>query len=86
MNTYGFWRLLWRGLYKPTMPAGRMMMQVAGSFAEFERAMLRDRTIIALDTDRREGHVYASSASSIASSIKSASIIQAFAAEHAVNT
>ena len=25
-------------------PAGRMMMQIVGSFAEFERAMLRERT------------------------------------------
>src|SRR3954467_5651709 len=27
-----------------TMPAGRMMMQMIGSFAEFERAMIRERT------------------------------------------
>jgi DNA invertase Pin-like site-specific DNA recombinase len=27
-----------------TTPAGRMMMQMIGSFAEFERAMLRERT------------------------------------------
>jgi DNA invertase Pin-like site-specific DNA recombinase len=27
-----------------TTPAGRMMMQIVGSFAEFERAMLRERT------------------------------------------
>jgi DNA invertase Pin-like site-specific DNA recombinase len=27
-----------------TSPAGRMMMQIVGSFAEFERAMLRERT------------------------------------------
>src|SRR5712671_5370629 len=38
-----------------TNPAGRMMMQMVGSFAEFERAMLRERTRIGLDTARREG-------------------------------
>jgi DNA invertase Pin-like site-specific DNA recombinase len=27
-----------------TTPAGRMLMQMAGSFAEFERAMIRERT------------------------------------------
>ena len=27
-----------------TTPAGRMMMQMIGSFAEFERAMIRERT------------------------------------------
>ena len=27
-----------------TTPAGRMMMQIVGSFAEFERAMLREHT------------------------------------------
>ena len=40
-----------------TTPAGRMMMQMVGSFAEFERAMLRERTKIDLDTARREGRV-----------------------------
>ena len=29
-----------------TTPAGRMMMQMIGSFAEFERAMIRERTSI----------------------------------------
>ena len=38
-----------------TTPAGRMMMQMVGSFAEFERAMLRERTKIGLETARREG-------------------------------
>ncbi|WP_436023014.1 recombinase family protein [Trinickia sp. LjRoot230] len=28
-----------------TSPAGRMMMQIVGSFAEFEREMLRERTL-----------------------------------------
>ena len=35
-----------------TTPAGRMMMQMVGSFAEFERAMLRERTKIGLETAR----------------------------------
>jgi DNA invertase Pin-like site-specific DNA recombinase len=38
-----------------TTPAGRMMMQMVGSFAEFERAILRERTKIGLETARREG-------------------------------
>jgi DNA invertase Pin-like site-specific DNA recombinase len=32
-----------------TTPAGRMMMQMVASFAEFERAMLKERTKIGLD-------------------------------------
>jgi DNA invertase Pin-like site-specific DNA recombinase len=40
-----------------TTPAGRMMMQMVGSFAEFERAMLRERTKIGLETARREGRI-----------------------------
>src|SRR5580700_9031873 len=40
-----------------TTPAGRMMMQIVGSFAEFERAMLRKRTKIGLETARREGRI-----------------------------
>lgn len=40
-----------------TTPAGRMMMQMVGSFAEFERAMLRERTRIGLDAARKEGRV-----------------------------
>src|SRR5271163_3930958 len=31
-----------------TTPAGRMMMQMIGSFAEFERAMIRERTTAGL--------------------------------------
>jgi DNA invertase Pin-like site-specific DNA recombinase len=38
-------------------PAGRMMMQIVGSFAEFERAMLRERTKNGLDAARKEGRV-----------------------------
>jgi len=40
-----------------TTPAGRMMMQIVGSFAEFERAMLRERTKNGLDSARKEGRV-----------------------------
>jgi len=35
-------------------PAGRMMMQIVGAFAEFERAMLRERTRAGLE-DRSPG-------------------------------
>jgi DNA invertase Pin-like site-specific DNA recombinase len=34
-----------------------MMMQIVGSFAEFERAMLRERTRTGLDAARQEGRV-----------------------------
>ena len=40
-----------------TTPAGRMMMQMVGAFAEFERAMLRERTRAGLEAARREGRV-----------------------------
>jgi DNA invertase Pin-like site-specific DNA recombinase len=40
-----------------TTPAGRMMMQMVGSFAEFEREMLRERTKAGLDAARKEGRV-----------------------------
>lgn len=40
-----------------TTPAGRMMMQIVGSFAEFERAMLRERTRNGLLAARKEGRV-----------------------------
>ena len=40
-----------------TTPAGRMMMQMVGSFAEFERAMMRERTKAGLDAARRQGRV-----------------------------
>jgi DNA invertase Pin-like site-specific DNA recombinase len=35
-----------------TSPGGRMMMQIIGTFAEFERAMLRERTRNGLDAAR----------------------------------
>ena len=38
-----------------TTPAGRMMMQMVGAFAEFERAMLKERTKAGLDAARKEG-------------------------------
>lgn len=38
-------------------PGGRMMMQIVGSFAEFERAMLRERTKAGLDAARKEGRI-----------------------------
>jgi len=38
-----------------TTPAGRMMMQMIGSFAEFEREMIRQRTRAGLEKARREG-------------------------------
>jgi DNA invertase Pin-like site-specific DNA recombinase len=38
-----------------TTPAGRMMMRIVGSFAEFERAMLRERTRNGLEVARKEG-------------------------------
>ena len=40
-----------------TTAAGRMMMQMVGSFAEFERAMIRERTRAGLDQARSEGRV-----------------------------
>jgi len=36
-------------------PAGRMMMQMLGSFAEFERAMVRERTRAGLKAAREQG-------------------------------
>jgi len=38
-------------------PAGRMMMQMLGCFAEFERAMVRERTRAGLKTAREQGRV-----------------------------
>jgi DNA invertase Pin-like site-specific DNA recombinase len=40
-----------------TTPSGRMMMQIVGSFAEFERAMLRERTRNGLSAARAQGRV-----------------------------
>src|ERR1700758_5590793 len=40
-----------------TTPAGRMMMQMVGSFAEFDRAMIRERTSAGLTAARAEGRI-----------------------------
>src|SRR6202045_1029521 len=40
-----------------TTAAGRMMMQMVAAFAEFERAMLRERTKAGLDAARRHGRI-----------------------------
>jgi DNA invertase Pin-like site-specific DNA recombinase len=40
-----------------TTPAGRMMMQMVGAFAEFERAMIKERTSAGLAAARAEGHI-----------------------------
>lgn len=40
-----------------TTPAGRMMMQMVGVFAEFERAMIRERTSAGLAAARAEGRI-----------------------------
>src|ERR1700722_18819675 len=40
-----------------TTPAGRMMMQMVGAFAEFERAMIRERTSAGLTAARAEGRI-----------------------------
>lgn len=40
-----------------TSPSGRMMMQIVGTFAEFERAMLRECTRDGLDAVRKQGRV-----------------------------
>ena len=40
-----------------TIPAGRMMMQMLGAFAEFERAMIRERTSSGLATARTKGRI-----------------------------
>lgn len=40
-----------------TTPAGRMMMQMVGAFAEFERAMICERTRAGLAAARSEGRV-----------------------------
>src|SRR5258708_789065 len=40
-----------------TTPADRMMMQMVGAFAEFERAMIRERTSAGLAVARAEGRI-----------------------------
>lgn len=40
-----------------TTPAGRMMLQMLGAFAEFERSMVRERTRLGLQAARERGHI-----------------------------
>src|ERR1700738_915916 len=40
-----------------TTPAGRMMMQMVGAFAEFEKAILKERTKAGLDAARKQGRI-----------------------------
>lgn len=40
-----------------TTPAGRMMMQLVETFAEFEREMIRERTKAGLESARAGGHI-----------------------------
>ncbi|MEE9272178.1 MAG: recombinase family protein [Robiginitomaculum sp.] len=40
-----------------TTPAGRMMMQMVGAFAEFEREMIRERTRAGLEVARTHGRI-----------------------------
>lgn len=40
-----------------TSPAGKMMMHMIGSFAEFERDMIRERTRAGIDVAKKEGRI-----------------------------
>jgi DNA invertase Pin-like site-specific DNA recombinase len=40
-----------------TTPAGRMMKQMVATFAEFERAMLRERTKVGLQSALKQGRI-----------------------------
>ena len=40
-----------------TTAAGRMMMQMLGAFAEFERQMIRERTRAGLQAARKQGRI-----------------------------
>lgn len=40
-----------------TTPAGRMMLQMLGAFAEFERSMVRERTRLGLQAARERGRI-----------------------------
>jgi DNA invertase Pin-like site-specific DNA recombinase len=42
---------------RTTTPAGRMMMQMVGAFAEFERAMIRERTSAGIAAARAAGRI-----------------------------
>ncbi|MFD7497970.1 recombinase family protein [Streptomyces sp. NPDC059832] len=41
----------------PNTPDGRLMLQVVGAMAEFERSLIKDRTRAGLDAARAQGHV-----------------------------
>ena len=43
-----------------TSPGGRMMVQIVGTFAEFEGAMLRERTQRGLDAVRKQARGWSS--------------------------
>jgi DNA invertase Pin-like site-specific DNA recombinase len=45
------------GAIDTTTPAGRMLMQMVGCFAEFERAMIRERTQGGLQAARAHGRI-----------------------------
>jgi DNA invertase Pin-like site-specific DNA recombinase len=45
------------GAVDTTTSSGRMMMQMVGAFAEFERAMLKERTKAGLDAARKEDRI-----------------------------
>ena len=40
-----------------TSPAGKMMMHMIGSFAEFERYMIRERTRAGIEVAKKEGRI-----------------------------
>jgi DNA invertase Pin-like site-specific DNA recombinase len=43
--------------FQTTTPEGRMMLQMLGAFAEFERNMVRERTRLGLLAARERGRV-----------------------------
>lgn len=51
------WKLIASTNIDTPTPAGRMMMQMVGTFAEFERAMIRERTSAVLAAARAEGRI-----------------------------
>lgn len=38
-------------------PAGRMIFQIVGAFAEFERELIRERTLVGIEAARRRGSI-----------------------------
>ncbi len=49
--------VVWTEAIDTSTPAGRMMMQMVGTFAEFERSMLKERTKAGLDAAGEEGRI-----------------------------